>query len=575
MLSSLLYEPDERPPYALAFGLSLQRAMINGPGMVLIPTIVMRAANQDETYLAWAIFALLAVNGVITALQAFRLGRFGCGYVLVMGSSSAFIGVCITALVEGGPSLLATLIIISSLFQFALATRLSLLRRFITPVVTGTILALIPVSAMPAIFRMLTDVPEGTPWAAAPTSAAVTLATALASALWASGAWRLWAPIIGIVAGCAVAAPFGLYDAEQILTAPWIGFSSTAWPGIDLTFGPAFWSLLPAFMFVILIGTTGTLGHVAAVQRVSWRRQRATDLRSVQGAVAAAGLGNLLCGMAGTIPCGTRPSSAPFVELTGVAARRVGVCIGIVFFALAFLPKVMAVLIAIPSPVAAAYLTVLVGTIFVQGMQLAFQGGSDYRKTLVIGVSFWVGVGFQNQAIFSDYLSGTWEILLGNGITAGGLMVVGLTIFMELTGPRRRRLDIELAIGSLSELTAFLRELAIRLGWSGEATQRLCLIGEEALVSLLDQGDQEDNQPLAQRRLRVIARQDGDAVELEFVAAIGEANLEDHIGLLGDHVETPNERELSLRLLRHFASSVRHQQYHNIDIVTVRVEGAA
>ena len=58
------------------------------------------------------------------------------------------------------------------------------------------------------------------------------------------------------------------------------------------------------------------------------------------------------------------------------------------------------------------------------------------------------------------------------------------------------------------------------------------------------------------------------------MAAIGEANLEDHIALLGDQVETPNERELSLRLLRHFASSVRHQQYHNIDIVTVRVDGS-
>ena len=32
------------------------------------------------------------------------------------------------------------------------------------------------------------------------------------------------------------------------------------------------------------------------------------------------------------------------------------------------------------------------------------------------------------------------------------------------------------------------------------------------------------------------------------------------------------EREVSLRLLRHIASSVRHQQFHETDIVTVRVE---
>lgn len=571
-MPSLLYEPDERPPYTLAFGLSFQRAIIMCPSLVLIPTIIMRAANQDETYLSWGIFALFAVNAVTSVLQVFRIGRFGSGYVLPMATSSAFIGVCITALVEGGPSLMATLLIVASTLQFVLATRLSLLRRFITPVVTGTLLALIPVSIMPAVFRLLSEVPEGTPWAVAPTSAAVTFAVALAISLRAPATWRLWAPLIGISLGCAMAAPFGLYDTEQILAAPWIGFPTNAWPGVGLTFSPAFWSLLPGFLFVALIGTTGTLGHAVATQRVSWRRRRATDLRSVQGAVATVGLGNLLCGLAGTIPTGTAPSSAPFVELTGVAARRVGICIGLVFFALAFLPKVMAVLIAIPSPVAAAYLLILFSPILNQGMQLILQGGSDYRKTLVTGVSFWVGVGFQYQAIFPDYLSGAWGLLLSDGITAGGLMVVGLTVFMELTGPRRRHIDMELAIASLPKLEAFLSECAARLRWSAEATQRLGLIGEEALTSLVQQ--REDSATHTERRLHVIARQDGGAVDLEFMAAVGEENLEDHMALLGEHVETPNERELSLRLLRHFASSVRHQQYHNVDILTVRVDGS-
>ena len=572
-MPDLLYEPDERPPYALAFGISLQRVMTMAPSLVLIPTIIMRAAEQDETYLAWAIFAMLLVNAATTVLQTLRLGRVGSGYPLVMVTSSAFIGVCISALGAGGPSLMATLLLVSAGFQFALATRLSLLRRFITPMVTGTLLVLIAVSIMPAIFRMLTAVPDGTPWAAAPTSAAVTFATVVALLLRASEWWRLWAPLIGIALGCAVAALFGLYDPAPIRAAPWIGFPLNAWPGLDLSFGPAFWSLLPAFLFVMLIGTTGTLGHAVSTQRVSWRQPRATDLRSVQGAVATVGVSNVLCGLAGTIPTGTAPSSAPFVEQSGVAACRVVVCIGIAFCVLAFLPKLMAVLIAIPSPVAAAYLAVLFGPILVQGMQLALQSGNDSRKTLIISMAVWVGIGFQSQAIFSDYLSGMWAVLLGNGITAGGLMVVGLTAFMELTGSRRRRLEIELGIAGLPELTEFLRELAARLRWSEEATQRLYLIGEEALTSLIQQTDAkaaEHTKP----RLRVLARQDGAAVELEFVAAVGEENLEDHIALLGDRVETPDEREFSLRLLRHFASSVRHQQYHNIDIVTVRVDGA-
>ena len=60
---------------------------------------------------------------------------------------------------------------------------------------------------------------------------------------------------------------------------------------------------------------------------------------------------------------------------------------------------------------------------------------------------------------------------------------------------------------------------------------------------------------------------------LEFVAAPGEGNLEDRMAPLGeDAAETRAEREVSLRLLRHFASSVRHEQYHDTEFVTVRVD---
>ena len=60
---------------------------------------------------------------------------------------------------------------------------------------------------------------------------------------------------------------------------------------------------------------------------------------------------------------------------------------------------------------------------------------------------------------------------------------------------------------------------------------------------------------------------------LEFVTASGEENLQNRIGLLADTPdEVPVEREVSLRLLRHIASSVRHQQFHDLDIVTVHVE---
>lgn len=566
------YEPDERPPHLLSLGLGFQYALLVLAGIVLTPAIVIRAASQSEAYLSWAIFAALVICGLTTALQAARLWRIGSGHVLIMGTSGTFIAVCIAALVEGGPGLLATLIVVSSLFQFALSARLALLRRIITPVVSGTVIALIAVTIMPIMFGLLTEVPEGTPPAAAPLSAAVTLVTSVAFVLRASGIWRLWAPVIGIGVGCVAASLFGLYDTQQVGAAAWVGFPTGGWAGFDLSFGPAFWALLPAFVFVTLVGAIETVGDTVAVQRVSWRTPRAVDFRTVQGSLAADGLGNLLSGFAATVPNTTYSSSVPLAELTGVAARSVGVCMGIIFVVLAFFPKVTALLLAIPNPVVGAYAIILFGLLFMQGMKIVVQDGIDYRKAVVAGLSFWIGVGFQNGVIFADYFNETWGALLGNGMTMGGLAAVVLSLFMEVTGPRRR-LEMRLNIEAVPNIERFLRGFASRLGWNTESTERLCSAGEETLLTLLRSEDGE--QAAEGRRLLVVARSDANAAELEFVSATGEQNLEDQLALLEEGAAgTPAEDELSLRLLRHFASSVRHQQYHDTAVVTVRVEAS-
>ena len=566
------YEPDERPPHLLSLGLGFQYALLVLAGIVLTPAIVIRAASQSEAYLSWAIFAALVICGLTTALQAARLWRIGSGHVLIMGTSGTFIAVCIAALVEGGPGLLATLIVVSSLFQFALSARLALLRRIITPVVSGTVIALIAVTIMPIMFGLLTEVPEGTPPAAAPLSAAVTLVTSVAFVLRASGIWRLWAPVIGIGVGCVAASLFGLYDTQQVGAAAWVGFPTGGWAGFDLSFGPAFWALLPAFVFVTLVGAIETVGDTVAVQRVSWRTPRAVDFRTVQGSLAADGLGNLLSGFAATVPNTTYSSSVPLAELTGVAARSVGVCMGIIFVVLAFFPKVTALLLAIPNPVVGAYAIILFGLLFMQGMKIVVQDGIDYRKAVVAGLSFWIGVGFQNGVIFADYFNETWGALLGNGMTMGGLAAVVLSLFMEVTGPRRR-LEMGLNIEAVPNIERFLRGFASRLGWNTESTERLCSAGEETLLTLLR--SEAGEQAAEGRRLLVVARSDANAAELEFVSATGEQNLEDQLALLEEGAAgTPAEAELSLRLLRHFASSVRHQQYHDTAVVTVRVEAS-
>ena len=564
------YEPEEQPPPALAIGLGFQFAMLTVAGIVLTPAIVVRAAGTGEDFLSWAVFAALAISGITTVLQAVRVGRIGSGHVLLMGTSAAFIAVCVTSLIEGGPGLLATLVTVSALFQFGLSTQLSLLRRILTPTVCGTVIMLIPVTLMPIMFGMLTDVPEGSPAAAAPMCAIVTLVVTVGVTLRATGVWRLWAPVIGIVTGCAVAGAYGLYDTQLVAEAGWIGLPSGAWPGFDLTFGVAFWSLLPAFVFVTLIGAIETIGDGVAIQRVSRRRPRAIDYRVVQGAVTADGVGNLLSGLAATVPNTTYSSSVSVTEITGVASRTVGIYIGAVFIVLAFLPKFMALILAIPGPVVGAYTIVLMATLFVLGMRVVVEDGVDYRKGVVAGVGFWIGLGLQNELIFAEAL-GAWSGLLGNGMTAGGLAAILMTLFLELSRPRPHRLRTALNADAYPTIDTFLTEFADTRGWSEAMTDRLRAVGEETLLTLIRQDEKSE-----ERRLQISARNDGRAAELEFVAATDETNIEDRMAVLGDRVAGHQaEQEVSLRLLRHLASSVRHQQYHETDVVTVRVEASA
>ena len=570
--TSVRYQPDESPPAALAFGCGLQLVILGGASIVLIPTIVIRAAGGSEAYLSWAVFSAVAISGVCTALQAVRAGRIGAGYVLAMGPAGAFIGLSAAALAQGGPALLGTLVVASSLLPIVLSTRLSLFRRLLTPTIVGTVNMLIPVTVLPMVFSRMHQAPDQAPALGAPLTALATILVILGISLKGTATLRLWAPVIGIATGSLIAGAFGLYDLARVIEAPWVGVPRGGWPGIELDMGPAFVGLLPGFVFVAFIGTIHTIVGTVAIQRVSWREPRAVDYRAVEGGVAADGICKLLSGLAGIMPTQTVAGiSAPAIEITGVGARRVGIAAGGILLALAFLPKALALVLAIPGAVAGAYVTVLMALIFVRGMTEIVQGGIDYRKGLVAGVAFWVGTGCQNDMIFPGLLSNVAGGLLQNGITTGGLVAILMTLFLEMTAPRRSRIEVDFDLALLPKIREFLGAFAQRSGWDAKMVHRLEAAGEETLLTLT--GPDERDAKRQRRRLFLSAHKEADGAVLEFVAAVGEENVQDRIAVLGERPDgVLMEREVSLRLLRHIATSVRHQQFHETDIVTVRVD---
>lgn len=580
---TLRYEATDPVPRRVALGFGLQHAVLAVNPVVLLPTITFRAAGADA-YLLWGVFASLLCSGISTVAQAVRPGRWGGGYLLVHGPASIFIAVGAAALVEGGPSMLATLVVISGLMQTVVSARLSLLHRILTPVVTGTVMMLVGVSIMPILFRMMSESPAGVPAPAGPLTACVALVTVVAIHL--KGGARLvpWALLAGIAAGSVAGGFVGTYDIALLAEAEWIGVPGGRPPGMDLGFGPEFWALLLTFLFISLAGTTKSIGLAVATQRVSWRGRRAVDFRAVQRTVSIEGLGNVLAGLAGTLPNAPVPTPVSTIQMTGVASRRVGIAAGFALIGLAFLPRAVGVVLAVPDAVLAAALAVGVAILFLVGMREVVSGTRDNpRNGLIASLSFWTGIGFEFDLVFPHFFADFAGGFFSQGMTAGGLVAILLTV---LTLPRLSRFRGRLDAAEWPRIRDFVGDFARSRGLQASLA-RLEAASEETLLTLLnlhearggrapDEETEHEGEPERRTLLLTASKEGGDALLQFKVSAPGQEdlNLQDRLAWLGDETPggaEPEAQEISLRLLRHLASSVRHQQFRDVDIVTLRV----
>ena len=569
------YEAHENPPILASLGYGLQFSLIASATLLVTPVVVAKASGRDDSYLVWMVFASLLVCGVSTLIQVRRLGPVGAGAVLPMFTAAFSIPFCITAVVDGGPATLTTLVLVSAVVQIVFSRWLFILRRFVTPIVGGTVMMILSITLASVVFALLDEASEIEP-KAAPLTALATLAIVAALALRGSELLRLWAPLIGIVGGCVVAASLGIYDMSSVMEAPWVGLPSE-WPGLALDFSIPFWTLIPSFLFLGVIISIQANGADIAMQRVSWRDNRAVDFRQVQGALSGTGATNLMAGLAGAVPNIINPGAASFTQITGVASRRVGYCIGGILIALAFLPKASGLLSSIPGPVITGYLILITGTLFVDGARTLIQDEDNRQKVVVAGICFWIGAAFQFGLFNLPNLGAVWDALFKSGVTTGGFAAIVMILYLEFTSPRRMRFQSRLHIDALPDLNEFIAKFAARRGWDTEMKDRLSAVAEETLLTLapLDLNislDAEEEDAGDERRLVVVASSDGQIADLEFIGAGDEENIEDRVRQLQQYdEETPPEQELSLRLLRSYASSVRHQQYHGTDIITVRV----
>ena len=577
------YEAHESPSYLASLGYGVQFSLIASATLLVTPVIVASASDIGESYVTWMVFASLVVVGLSTLIQVRRIGPVGAGAVLPMFTAAFAIPFCITAVVDGGPKTLMTLVIVTSIIQIVISRWLFLLRRIVTPIVGGTIMMILSITLASVVFDLLDTASQENPEGATLTALATTIIVA-ALMLRGSATLRLWGPLIGILGGCIVAAVLGIYEFDRVLDAPWIGLPREI-PDLGLDLGINFWTLLPSFLFLGLINSIQVNAASITNQRVAWREERAIDFREVQRAMAGGGVSNLLAGFGGTVPNVVNPAGASFIQITSVASRRMGYFIGGILLVMAFLPKVSGLISTIPGPVMTGYLIMVTGTLFVDGARTVIQSEPNRQKVVVAGVCFWIGASFQFGLFHLPDLGPVWGALFKSGITTGGIAVVLMILYLELTNPRRMRFQSKLHSDSLPELNEFIAKFADSRGWGDEMKDKLSAVAEETLLTLapldltsfdLDAEDESfdlDADEEEEKQLIVLASSDGPVADLEFIGGGNQENVEDQVRQLRElEIETPAEHEISLRLLQNYASSVNHQQYSGTDVITLRVE---
>ncbi len=567
----LHYEPDEKCPPLLAITSALQIFIPNTIGLVMLAALVVRASGESEAYLSWVTFTALAVTGASMILQSLRLRYLGSGRLVVANFNVPFLAVCALALHVGGPGLLASLIVASTLVQSVLTLRLASLRRIFTQTVSGIVVMLVAVSAMPFIINRAVVPPEGESMALFLAPGMVALAAGVLISLQDTPVWRMWILPITVAVGLVVAVPLGFYDVDIIVDAPWLGFPNVGWPGLALIFSADFWALLPVFVLVNLTAFMKAVGDLSVVYRASYRNQSAIDFRTVQGGLNVYGVGTLLSGLLGTLPVAAPwATTVVYIGFTGVAAKSVGIYLGLLTMVVAFFSKLLAVLVAIPSPVVSAVYVIIFGMLFVEGAKTVFMGQVDQKKAAITGVSMVLGL---SAGVLSGFFDGITSHVVGNSIVMGGMTAIVMTAVTELSGFRAKKLRVDLSQSSLHAFDDFLRQFADRHSWTEEGKNRLCLVGEEVVLSLLN----EENDGPAEQKRRLVAtiRPDSGSAEIEIVVASDDAiqgNIENRIAYLGDGHALEDEQQLSVRILRHYASSVHHRKYYGIDIISCRVD---
>ncbi|QJC22736.1 purine/pyrimidine permease [Arcanobacterium buesumense] len=445
--------------------LSLQHLLAFYAGAVIVPLLIASSLNLDSATTIHLINADLFTCGIATLIQSVGVTRkVGVRLPIIQGVTTTAVApiIAIGLTATNGTGGLASLpviygsIIVAGLFTFFAAPYFAKLLRFFPHHVTGTVLLVMGTSLLSVSANDFVNYADGVPAVQDVAYGFGTLFTIVLAQRFFRGFLGTISVLIGLVGGTTIALLLNHVPVEKIDAishAPALGVTTPfyfGWPVFSLT-------AIISMLIVMLITMVETTGDVFATGEIVGKRITSAD---VAAAIRADGVSTTLGGVLNSFPYTMFAQNVGLVRMTGIKSRWVAAGAGVLMIFVGLLPKVGAIVAAIPSPVLGGASLALFANVAWVGLQtIAKADLSDFRiaaiVTTALGLAMLVTFRPEVAAIFPSWA----QVFFSSGMSIGSITAILLNLLFFHMPHSRTRLTADVAAGvSLAEVNSMSKE---------------------------------------------------------------------------------------------------------------------
>ena len=430
------------PPAKLAV-YGFQHVLAFYAGAVIVPILLANAIKLSPEQLGYLINADLFTCGIASIIQSVGFWRIGVRLPLLQGVTFTAVTPMISiGVAEGGgvPGLRAIYgsVIVGGIFAFLLAPFFAKIIRFFPPIVTGTVITVIGVTLL-SVAALDFGGGAATQFSNPPTFGALrnlalagfTLLTILFLYRFFRGFISTIAVLLGLVIGTAAGALFGFTDFSRVSGAAAVGVTTPLHFGVP-TFKLAACISMIVVMIITAVETTGDVFACAEIV------EKPVTGEDVARALRADGLATTLGGLLNSFPYTCFAENVGLVRLTRVKSRWVVATAGAIMIVIGVIPKIGAIVAAVPPPVLGGAGFALFGTVAVVGVQtLRRVDFHEESNVIILAISLGFAIA---PTVYPTIVSGFSQgvrTVLSSGITLGSISAIVLNIVFNVWGGKQ------------------------------------------------------------------------------------------------------------------------------------------